>query len=154
MLFWTVVFITMSLLYLVRGKSFYSSIIKSGELTLEKSQENISESRKKELDQEILLTGLPLLLVNLPLAIAKLVYFFKAVNVDIYKYPTLIMIAIVVIGFVIGFSNNKNNNDLSTEEKRFNYKSKLYQKRTGWGVVNSLISLSYFGYMFYVLALM
>lgn len=154
MLFWTVVFITMSLLYLVRGKSFYSSIVKGGELLLEKSQDGTSESRKKELEKEMLSASLPLLLVDLPLAIAKLIYFFKAVNIDVYKYPTLIMIAIIVIGFVTSFSNNKNNNDLSTEEKRFKYKSKLYQKRTGWGVINSLINLGYFGYMFYVLTLM
>lgn len=151
MIFFTIVFFIMSARYIIKGRLFHTSLIRLGELNLIKSQSNMTKFQEKVLKNKILELIIPQLLIFIPLIIANIIYLVQALNIDIYKYPTISMIILFVIQT---FSNKNENNDLSSEEKRLIYKSKIYQKRTTYNTIRALINLNYYGYMFYILVLM
>lgn len=152
MIFWTVVFITYYLAALTRGNLYYGVFQKVGELTLKQA---IAETKKEkdEIAMEMLKSSWTLFL-GIPIMIIMYIYLFNAMNVDVYKYPTIIMLFYaILITFV--FRKKQNKNDLNTEEGRMRYKIELEKTKryTFRGFISQIGFLTYFGYMFYLLVL-
>ena len=154
MIFWTVVFITYYLASLVRGNLFHNALVKVGELTIEQAKDKIDGKREnKEIGKEMLTASWPIFL-GIPLLITLYAYLFKAISLDIYQYPTLIMLFYILFtSFVL--RTKKTKDDLTTNEGIVRAKialEKLKRYTFKRSLVN-LVYLSYFGYMFYVLVL-
>jgi hypothetical protein len=112
----------------------------------------LTKEEKMEIQNESFKTGWSLILFGLGLVVVHIVYLLYAINLDPLKYPTIIMIAWIMISFIKGAVSKKL--DLSTEEKRKEYLAKIYlSKRTLSGTIINLAFLGYFVYMFYLLVL-
>lgn len=144
MLFWTVAFLTMNLIFLFRVP-FREANIKNGELYIQKSEGKITEKEYSELTFKQSWT----MLLMLPLFLGEIIYLISALKVDPLRYPTIISLAYFIISSVLAKTNEPI--DLSTEELKTKYRMKLYKNRTFKGILTNLIYCSYFGYMFYVL---
>ena len=152
MLFWTLILITFTLIKLIKGELFKETTIKMAELTVKEFVPGISEEEKKSLQTETLKASLLYMLFGLGLVIVHIIYLLNAIDLDPLKYPTIIMIAWVMLAFIKGAVSKKM--DLSIEENRKIYLAKAYlSKRTLRGIILNLAFLSYFGYMFYLLVL-
>ena len=152
MLFWTLILITFTLIKLIKGELFKETTIKMAELTVKEFVPGISEEEKKSLQTETLKASLLYMLFGLGLVIVHIIYLLNAIDLDPLKYPTIIMIAWVMLAFIKGSVFKKM--DLSIEENRKIYLAKAYlSKRTLRGIILNLAFLSYFGYMFYLLVL-
>lgn len=153
MLFWTVIFITYTLAVLVNGNLFYNDMQKAGELFL---QNAITEDKteKERLGKEIIKAIWKMFLI-FPLIIVMIVYLFKAIQIDIYKYPSIIMLFYSL--FTTFVFNNKKivKHDLSTEEDRNEYRIYLknIKKYTLKGFITEIVYLIYFVYMFWILTI-
>jgi hypothetical protein len=154
MLFWTIVFFTFSIIKLIKGNVFYETSVAMAEAEVKKANPELSKADKDNIDKEILKNGGAIFSIGvLIMAIAEIIYYLKAVNLDIYKYPTIGMILLVILIVVKGAIKKKP--DLSSELKQKEYLAKVYaNKRTLFGTFNTLANLVYFGYMFYVFVLM
>lgn len=149
MLFFTIVLLTYRLYLLVRGNIVKDMNIKLGELELDKAVGIINE---KEYNEKSLPILLPILLIFIPLYIIEVVYLFKAINIDVYLYPTLFVVFYYI--FHIVFSK-KNKNDLTTKEGRIEYKARIYSKKVKIkSIFNNIIFVSYYSYMIYLLVLL
>ena len=96
------------------------------------------------------------MLLSIPFIIAMAIYFFVALGIDIYKYPTIIMLFYMLFSsFVLNKNTNKSKYDLNTEEGRIKYKIFIekIKRYTFKGFITNLIYIGYFGYMFYLLVL-
>ena len=152
MIFWTLVFITFTLIKLIKGSIFKETLIKVAEIAVKGSYPELSEEEKKNLQTESFRIGWQYFLFGLIVIIVHIIYLLNAIDLDPIKYPTLLMIAWIILAFVKGIVSKKL--DLSTEEKRKSYLAKVYlSKRTLSGTILNLVFLSYFGYMFYLLVL-
>jgi hypothetical protein len=155
MIFWTIVFITYYAALLVRGNLYYNVIKVAGELTL-KQAITVDKKEKETIGKELAKAGWKMLLA-IPLIIAECIYLFSAINVDIYKYPSILMLFYMLFSvFVLNRnSTNKSKYDLKTEQGQVNYQIFLddMKRYTFKGAITSLIYLGYFGYMFYLLML-
>lgn len=154
MLFWTIIFLCISIIGLIKGSLFYNTNIKTGELTIKLSQAT-NEKEKEELKKEVFKAGWGVLLFGIMFIIARIIYLLSAIHYDFLKYPTLVIIAIMAIVFIkqIVTPNNTKDSNLNTEETINKYRAKIYQKRTVSGFLMNLINLSYFGYMLWILVL-
>lgn len=153
MVFWTVVFITYYLMCLTRGNLYYNVFQKIGELTIK--QASVESKKEKDVIATEMLKSAWILFLGIPLIIAMYVYFFKAMLVDIYKYPTIIMLFYALLTTFVLNKKKKTKEDLTTEEGRIRAKIELENTKrfTFKGTVTQLIYLGYFGYMFYLLVL-
>ena len=150
MLFWTLVLIAFTIIKLIKGGFFKEVIVNVAELTVKQYNPETSEKEKKALQEEVLKVSWVYLLFGLVTVIVHIVYLLNAIELDPLKYPTLIMIAWVMLAFIKGVVTKKM--DLSIEQNRKIYLSKAYllNKRTLQGTIKNLLFLSYFGYMFYL----
>jgi hypothetical protein len=148
MLFWTVVFLTLGLLYFVRGSLFYSRLIKIGELALKIAETN-DQSKGIEL---IKLVAFPFI-YSIVMLIVYMIYLFNVIDIDPLKYPTLIIIGLIVINLVKSFSTGRSKIDLSTEESRHKYRIELYTRKrwTIKGILYHIITTGYYTYIIYLL---
>ncbi|ALS22118.1 hypothetical protein [Paenibacillus naphthalenovorans] len=147
MLFWTIVFFTISLIGLIKGGLFSSLKSRLKQIELKK----LNGGDEKEYVVEWLKAGcFPLIVVSF-LFIAEVLYLVNALDYDPYKFPTITAIAILIIG-IIKTKKSKKSNDM-TEEELIVYKAELVKKdkRTFMSVIRSFLWVVYFGYMFYVL---
>jgi large-conductance mechanosensitive channel len=140
--FFTILFLIYELLVLMKGLPFYNKRVKIHELELEKHKEGadvgaiIIEQTKN---------FIPIILTFLVIGFAYFIYLISAIEKDVYKYPTLLMLALFIFNFIKAI--NKKAPNLSTEEGRNEYKSNIYKKRTVKSTVMSLIGVAYFTYM-------
>lgn len=153
MLFWTIVFFTFSIIKLIKGNIFYQTSINMAEITVKQANPNLTKREKDALNEEMMRSGMWwILTLGLGMVIAEIVYLLNAVSLDIFKYPTIGMICLVI--FIVVKTYVVKKPDLSTEQNQKIYLGKVYaSKRTFFGTFNSLVNLSYFGYMFYNLIL-
>lgn len=154
MLFFTLVLITLYLILLVRGSIFTNTIIKVGELTLKANEQGLKNYGEKKLNEELGKLVMPMMFYTLSLLLVEMIYLINALRVDYLKYPTIIIMVLIMMAFVTSSRKSKKD-DLATEEGRQSFKKKLYKNsgRTFKGTIYKLIYLSYFIYMFYVLVL-
>ena len=153
MVFWTVVFITFYLASLIKGNLFYNLTKRVGELVL-KQAEAETKKEKDEIAKEIIKSSW-MIYLTIPLAIIEYIYLFKAINIDPYKYPSIVMLFYLLLTMFVFNRNKKNKTDLTTQEGRIVYKNELekLKRYTFKGIIKQLVFLVYFGYMFYCLVL-
>jgi len=153
MLFWTIVFFTFSIIKLIKGNIFHQTTINIAEITVKQANPDLTKRERDALGSDMMKSGMWYILIfGLGMVIAEIIYLLNAVSMDAYKYPTIVMICIAI--FIIVKSYVVKKPDLSTEQNQKIYLAKVYaNKRTFFGVVNNLINLGYFGYMFYSLLL-
>ena len=153
MVFWTVVFIIFYLASLTKGNLFYNLTKRVGELVL-KQAEAETKKEKDEIVKEII-KSLWKIYLTIPLAIIEYIYLFKAINIDPYKYPSIVMLFYSLLTMFVLNRNKKNKTDLTTQEGRIVYKNELekLKRYTFKGIIKQLVFLVYFGYMFYCLVL-
>jgi uncharacterized membrane protein len=87
--------------------------------------------------------------------IVQLFYLINAISIDYLKYPTIIVMILIMSGITIGAKKTKKIDDLTIEKGRQDYRNKLYKcsGRTLKSTITQIIYLGYFVYMFYILAL-
>ncbi|TVY09844.1 hypothetical protein [Paenibacillus cremeus] len=147
MIFWTLVFITTSLLTLFNKGIFQSLNQKMKQLELKRLGDGNDEAYTKEFVK----FGCFSLIAGMALFVAQIVYIIKAIEIDPYKYPSILAVAIVIICF-LRMKKSKKTSEMN-EQELIIYKAELLKpkKRTFLQVVLSLLWAAYFGYMFYVL---
>lgn len=143
MLFWTVVFFTVSLIFLVR-EPFKEMTIKAGELYIQKAQGKLTE---KEYNEKAL-KSISWVFLILPLFLGEIIYLICAIKIDPIIYPSVILLAYMIINMVC---NKTKKNELNTEEDIQKYRMNLYKGKTLRSIIYNLICCGYFGYIFYVL---
>lgn len=146
MLFLTLVFLGLGAYGMLKGKLFYKLGIELAEDTISK-QTNENYTPNKELGMKTLFY-IPLMLIYI---ITYVIYLTKAVNIDPLVYPTLIMMLTYVLTTVFNFARGNKTPDLKVEENLIKYKARAFRKRTFVGFVRSLMAVTYFSYMIYVL---
>jgi len=143
MLFWTVIFFTVNLMYLIRNPA-EKAIIKLGELKIEEAEgKYLNEKQKKEM----LNNSLVIFFVNL-MDLGEFIYLINVLKTDVLKYPTIIVLILTISLF---FRKSKLSGDLSTKETISEYREKLYKQNHSKRIIISLIYCSYYAYMFYIL---
>lgn len=154
MIFWTIVFIIYYLASLIRGNLYYDSIKKSGELVLKQATTD-SRLEKEKIAKDIVKSSWDILL-SLLLIIIMYIYLFNAINVDVYKYPSIVMLFYSLLTVFVFRDRKKSRQDLTTEDGRYEYRKELDNlKRYSFkDFIKQLIFLIYFGYMFYILVLL
>jgi len=153
MLFWTLVLIAFTIIKMIKGGFFKETLIKIAELTIKEYNPETTTEEKKILQTESFKIGWKFMLFGLGLAVVYITYLLNAINLDPLKYPTIIMMAWIMLAFIKGFVSKKV--DLSTDENRKIYLAKAYlsNKRTLRGTIVNFGFLGYFWYMFYLLVL-
>jgi len=149
LLFWTVIFFTLSLILLIRGNIFYNSPIKIGELTIKKFEcSNDNRVINKEFETASLKLMFPMLFYAF-LVICEFIYFIYAINIDIYKYPSIFIMLFFVLNIVLRYKPAKKIEDIGVDEfRKILYKTKKYTFR---GFIYQIIYMSYFSYIFWIL---
>jgi len=149
LLFWTVIFFLISLTLLIKGNIFYNSSIRIGEIAIQNYQD-IKDGKiaNKELVSETIKLIFPMLIFAI-LALCEFIYFINAISVDIYKYPSISIILLFVLSMILKYKPAKKIEDIGIDEYRKNiYKTK---KRSLSSFIYSLIYMTYFSYMFWIL---
>lgn len=141
----TIIFLTLSLATLLKGRLFnglYTQIIE------EDIKMNTDE--KYKLDGGFLVKILLFILYGIVLFIVQLIYLSNALDYDVYKYPTLAMLLLVVFTFIkpLLTSKKKKVYDEATINKE---REKTTIKYTFKGIVRSLINIAYYSYILYLL---
>ncbi|MET3209660.1 UNVERIFIED_CONTAM: hypothetical protein ABIC26_002607 [Paenibacillus sp. PvR008] len=148
MIFWTIVFIALHFILLVKGNVLRDTTIRNGELEIKTATEGVQTKVQLEM-----LKNLAPTLLLIPIVIIELIYLFTATDNDFFKFPTLIMIAMNIIGFVRFKKTSNQKRDLSTEEKRNEYRKELYstKRRSLKSTLINLVDVIYYVYMLYCL---
>lgn len=148
-LIFTIVFLMFSVRYLVKGQSFYDSLKELSTLGLKYEQET-NQDFKKDLSIEILCKAILPLICAITVIISKIVYLGNVYYLDIYKWPTLVMILWIFMGLIVGFAKKKKR---VTEEdfRAAQYEIDTMPKRKFKDVIYSIVSIVYFGYILWIL---
>lgn len=145
MIFFTLFFFTLALSVLVKGRLFKDLRIEFGEAEIKKAS-NPDYKFSNELLSKLLFLFIGIVFY----IITFITYLIKALSIDPYVYPTIIMILFIVSSYV--FNKNTPKDDLKTEEGIEAYRKKLSNnKRKLKGILKNFIAAMYFVYMFYIL---
>lgn len=146
MLFLSVVFVALSLVTLVKGRLFHQIIIDLGEEEIRKN--TVDDYRP---NKELVAPTIGLIIYGLISLTTYIIYLTNAVGLDPLKYPSLIMLVWYIFGFIIGYMKGKKKMDYTDKSKLNNLRNKLYRRRTFKGTIRSIVTLTYFIYMIYIL---
>lgn len=148
-LIFTIVFLMLSVRYIAKGQPFYDSLKEFQTADLKARQET-NEYIQKELATEALGKIAGPLLWALTVIITELIYLTNAYDLDIYKWPTLAMIAWLLMGLIIGMTNKKK---YVTEEdfRAAQYEIDTMPKRKIKNIIYAIISITYFCYILWIL---
>lgn len=146
MLFLTLVFLSLTFVSLVKGKLFYQFAIDLGE-------ENIKQQTVSDYKPNTSLAGkmITFSLFAVVYLVTYFIYLTNAIGLDPLKYPSLLMLLWVLIGFIMRYKNGSNKLDFTNQDVVNKFRKKIYKKRTLKGTIEKLISTSYFVYMIYVI---
>lgn len=147
MIFWSIVFFTASFYNLIRGGMFRSTFNKIKKIQIER----IESGNNQKYDTELLKAGCLSLILGFSLFIAQVIFLINAIEYDVYKYPTIALIILIIIS-IIRIKKDKSIEDMTPDELII-HKAKLLKplKRTFIQTFRSLLWVIYYGYMFYVL---
>ncbi|MNH66465.1 hypothetical protein D3C73_184960 [compost metagenome] len=147
MLFWTILFFTISLYGVFKGPLFSETGKKLKQLNIRKAE---GESADDLIDDYIKTGCLPII-VALGLTVSQIIYLVNAFSYDIYKYPTVLVISFFIVNFIANSMkkdvSKMNKLELAIEKEKA---SRVKNVTTG-SVCRGLVWSTYFGYMFYVL---
>lgn len=134
-IFFTILLLMISLYALVKGNMFNKTL-----LEIEEYEKLKKDDIDKSKSAEILIKSIWLVVFAIGYFITYLTYLINALKVDIYTYPTFIMLMLFLTSFVINLIKNKQPN---SERKMRRLKKERTLKRT---IINS-IEATYFLYM-------
>jgi hypothetical protein len=138
---------------LVKGNSLGNIAYESGMIKIKKAKGEVVD---REYEKSINTQSIVWVLLAFTILIAQFVCMVNAIKIDIYKFPTLAIVVVSIVNFVIPNKNKKIDvlsKDLSTEEKRTAYQLELekQKKKTLRGFIIQASYLSYFSYLLYIL---
>ena len=151
MTFLSLMFIVLYLSFLVKGgNSLLNKLMTQfEEFQLKKGSPNysMSEDETTEMGLKIIF----MCILGITLIICFIVFFIGALKIDIYLYPTLLMIALFILN-LLSIKSTKEY-DLTTEEGRYEKRRDIEKSthRTIKGTIKQLMYLGYFSYIFYIL---
>lgn len=144
MTFLTIFFFAFSLAALVKGNMFKKLRIDVGEYEIKKAIDSTAK-----VEESLLIRMLSLIFFMSAIMVLEIIYLLKALHIDPYIYPTIIMILLILTGYIFTKSSKK---DLATESGIAEYRKKLHDnKRKVSGILRSVLKVIYFAYMFYIL---
>ena len=143
----TIIFLTMSLFTLFRGRLFRDFHIK---ITEENIKLNTIENYKY--DSGLLMRAMLFIVYGFVLMIVQIVYLSNALQYDIYKYPTVIMLFLVVYGILKPLFMSKKKQSFD-EESIKKHREKAYKNHTFTSVARNLTNIAYYAYMLYLLVI-
>ncbi|TCJ00423.1 hypothetical protein E0Y62_26885 [Cytobacillus praedii] len=144
----TIVFFIYYVILFIKGNPYHRMRILFGEEEIRKQKLGIDSYKP---DETLVVKSLLLLLFLVPFSITSIIYLCVGVQIDPYKYPTLVLLVIYIISFLWGVINGRKKVDLSSEEKILKYRKKLEKKRTLNGTFFQILWIAYFSYMAYFL---
>lgn len=144
MLFITIVLILITFHALVKGKAFRKLM-----LDMHDYEEHKHEKGKELPDKELIVRVFGFIVYSLVFLIVYLVYLIKAIGIDPYTYPSIIMLAWYILSYPYSWiiTANEKKGELGKAKKL----KRLHTKRTFLGTIGNIIALTYFVYMFIVL---
>ncbi|GAF10778.1 hypothetical protein JCM16418_4998 [Paenibacillus pini JCM 16418] len=117
-------------------------------LTIKQAQ---GEINSEKMGKEFLKDGCIQWIAAVLLIIVEIVYLVNAIGYDTYKFPTLIMIALLISLLIIG-SMEKNVNKMTDLELAVaKAKASRSKNVTLISIIRGLIWITYYGYMLYIL---
>lgn len=150
MLFWTVVFLIIWLSLLTKGNNslIFTKTKQSRLDDIERASQGLDISKPTTAQYQ----GCILTFFYFFLFIYQFVYYFKAINIDMLRYPTIIMIVITIINILFFNINKSKKHDLTTEDGRYEARKEIEKlsKRSIKSILIQLINITYFCYMFYI----
>lgn len=152
MIFLSVLFFTTSLLTLFKGPMFSETGKKLKLIGIaEEEKKRAGDTFKSDAVENFVKTGCAPLIVALILTVVEIAYLIVAIEHDPYKIPTLLAILFLALAFVTSSLKKKTVN-MSDSELMLEKSKALSTKNVSISsAVKSLIWLSYFSYMIYVL---
>jgi len=120
-----------------------------GEIEIKKHENKDKINLIKSQVESAFFKILPVILLGIFMAISEFIYYICAINIDIYKYPSICMILFVVLSVLLKWKPKQTVDKIGVEE----YRKNIYkiQKHSFKGVIYQLMYLSYFSYMFWIL---
>ncbi|GAB6989565.1 hypothetical protein JCM16418A_16150 [Paenibacillus pini] len=148
MIYCTIIFLALSLYGVFRGTLFSETAKKITLLTIKQAQ---GEINSEKMGKEFLKDGCIQWIAAVLLIIVEIVYLVNAIGYDTYKFPTLIMIALLISLLIIG-SMEKNVNKMTDLELAVaKAKASRSKNVTLISIIRGLIWITYYGYMLYIL---
>ncbi|MFE6075606.1 hypothetical protein ACFVQB_14135 [Paenibacillus sp. NPDC057886] len=148
MIFLSILFFVINLSTIFRGPLFSETSRKLKLLGIEQIQSNESIEKRNE---AYLKAGCLPLIGALTYIIFEITFLVNAFNYDLSKCPTLFIVMILALSFVVGFSK-KNINKMNKEElSAAKFKILNTKKVTFKSIIRGLIWTTYYGYMTYIL---
>jgi hypothetical protein len=135
----------MNLIFLFNNP-FKKENIKVGEFNIKKAKGETTNEKYKIETKSVLQVILVIFLFFF-----EIIYLIYAINIDPYKYPTIVLLLYFIISTVLINKNQQRQPDLSIEENITKYRKELYKPKTFISALTNFIYCCYFGYMFYVL---
>jgi hypothetical protein len=151
LIFLTIMFIAIYTAALIKG-----GFLKDVHISLGESAIKIAQGEKETAvysSDQVLTALLKTVLIAIPLFLLQLLYYIFALDNDPYTYPTLTFMIYTVSALTYGIIKRNKKPNLNNEEDIVAYRKKLYKGRTIRGTLLTVLHLSYFLYMFYVLIL-
>lgn len=147
--FFTVIMLTVYLTVLLKGKLFTGFRLELAEVEVKKYRDE-----EYEIESELgVKTLLFLVFYSIPLILIDVALVCVGLQHDPYLYPSLVMLTYLIFVVVTSLANKKKKPDLSTDEKVEKYLKKVKKKYTLRGTLVSLLWISYFVYLLYILIL-
>lgn len=147
MIFWSILFLSISLYVLFKGSVFSLASKKLKSLNIRSAEGENSN----ELIEEYIKTGCFPLIVSLIMVIAEAIYLTSAISVDPHKIPTLIAIAVYVLSWAIALSKKKYREMSKEELEKVKAKLEHSKNRTFSGTLRAIFWSGYYIYMLYIL---
>lgn len=149
MLFWTIILFLHDLFFFIKRDNWLSrhgkKIIKF----------NIDEFEGKETVKThkdgLIIIGLGILLYGLLYAIITGIYLYNGLKIDTYIWPSVLVILLIFINLIKNKKDKPLNKMTETEVLEYKLKAAKYGKRKVYGTIFTLIKLSYFVYIGYIL---
>ena len=152
LIFFTILFIAIYTISLIKGSPFKDELIQIGEAEI-----RIAQGENKEdvyLEKNIILSSIKIFIISITIIISQLIYFIVALKYDVLLYPTILIMSYVVTEIVYQIIFKRNSDlKLNSEKEIQKFKNKLYGKTPLKSTLINIVFLSYFIYMFYILVI-
>lgn len=143
MVFFTVFFLIVSLISLVKGSLFRNIYVTFGEEAIKAYKLGKDYKPDGKLGLKLFLSSVFALFISL----SQFIYYCIAINYDNFKYPTLCFMVYFILVLVWSIAKRRSKLDLSTDEKIHKYRAKLYRGQTFKSTIAQLANVAYFAYM-------
>jgi hypothetical protein len=123
-----------------------------GDMAIQLKESNVDDEQRKKLENKLGVTVIWVFFVGVAISIGQIIYLIIALGIDVNKYPSVIMLVINILGYIINLVKSKNK---SSNNGKAGYKmavTNLYNSKWSFSrILNNLIYVCYFCYMLYTL---